>query len=134
MSLTNYRALGRSGLVISPLCLGTMTFGPGDWGVDETGARAIFDAYRDAGGNFVDTADIYAGGVSEEFVGRFIKQTGSRDDIVLATKFGFNNTRSPLAAHQDRAGNPHAGGAGSKNIHRALDASLRRLGTDYIDL
>ena len=134
MSLTHYRALGRSGLVVSPLCLGTMTFGPGEWGVDEPGARAIFDAYRDAGGNFVDTADIYAGGVSEEFVGRFIKDTRSRDEIVLATKFGFNGSRSPLAAAQDRAGNPHAGGAGSKNIHRALEASLKRLGTDHIDL
>jgi aryl-alcohol dehydrogenase-like predicted oxidoreductase len=134
MSLTNYRALGRSGLVVSPLCLGTMTFGPGDWGVDEAGSRAIFDGYRDAGGNFVDTADIYAGGISEEYVGKFIKDTKSRDDIVLATKFGFNGSRSPLAGSQVGTGNPHAGGAGSKNIHRALDASLKRLGTDYIDL
>ncbi|MBV0913817.1 aldo/keto reductase [Anianabacter salinae] len=134
MSLSHYRALGRSGLVVSPLCLGTMTFGPGDWGVDEAGSRAIFEAYRDAGGNFVDTADIYAGGVSEEFVGKFIRDTGSRDEIVLATKFGFNGSSSPLSASQGRAGNPHAGGAGSKNIHRALDASLRRLGTDHIDL
>lgn len=134
MPLTHYRALGRSGLVVSPLCLGTMTFGPGDWGVDEAGSRAIFDAYRDAGGNFVDTADIYTGGISEEFVGKFIKDTKSRDDIVLATKFGFNGSRSPLAGNQAIAGNPHAGGAGSKNIHRALDASLKRLGTDYIDL
>ncbi|TGN56723.1 aldo/keto reductase [Paracoccus liaowanqingii] len=134
MSLTQFRALGRSGLVVSPLCLGTMTFGPGDWGVDEAGSRQIFDAYRDAGGNFVDTADIYSGGVSEELVGKFLADTGSRDEIVLATKFGFNGSRSPLAADQDRAGNPHAGGAGSKNIRRALDASLRRLRTDYIDL
>lgn len=134
MSLSHYRALGRSGLVVSPLCLGTMTFGPGDWGADEAGSRAIFDAYRDAGGNFVDTADIYSGGVSEEYVGKFIRDTGSRDDIVLASKFGFNGSRSPLSINQDRAGNPHAGGAGAKNIHRALNASLRRLGTDYIDL
>lgn len=134
MPLTRYRALGRSGLVVSPLCLGTMTFGPGDWGVDEAGARKIFDAYRDAGGNFVDTADIYAGGVSEEFVGRFIKETRSRDEVVLATKFGFNGSRSPLAASSSSAGNPHAGGAGSKNIHRALEGSMKRLGTDYIDL
>lgn len=134
MPLTNYRALGRSGLVVSPLCLGTMTFGPGAWGVDEAGSRAIFDAYREAGGNFVDTADIYSGGVSEEFVGRFIKDTRSRDEIVLATKFGFNGSRSPLAANQVRPGNPHAGGAGSKNIHRAPNASLKRLGTDFIDL
>lgn len=134
MALTQYRALGRSGLVVSPLCLGTMTFGPGNWSVGEAGSRAIFDAYRDAGGNFVDTSDIYAGGLSEDFVGKFIKDTKSRDEIVLATKFGFNGSRSPLAANQDRAGNPHAGGTGAKNIHRALEASLRRLGTDYIDL
>ncbi len=134
MSLTQYRALGRSGLVVSPMCLGTMTFGPGDWGADEAASRAVFDAYRDAGGNFVDTADIYSGGASEVFVGKFIKQSQSRDQIVLATKFGFNGSRNPLAATQGTAGNPHAGGAGSKNIHRALDASLARLGTDYIDL
>lgn len=134
MSLTDYRTLGRSGLVVSPLCLGTMTFGPGEWGADEDASRAMFDAYRDAGGNFVDTADLYSGGSSEEYVGKFIKETRSRDEIVLATKFGFNGSRSPLAANGDRPGNPHAGGAGSKNIHRALEASLRRLGTDYIDL
>ena len=133
MTLDRYRALGRSGLVVSPLCLGTMTFGPGDWGVDEGGARAIFDAYRAAGGNFVDTADIYSGGASEEIVGRFLRETGARDEIVLATKFGFNASASPLAARTG-GGNPHAGGAGSKNIHRALDASLRRLGTDHVDL
>jgi len=134
MSLTNYRALGRSGLVVSPLALGTMTFGPGDWNADEAASREIFDAYRDAGGNFVDTADIYSGGASEELVGKFIRETGSRDEIVLATKFGFNGSSSPLTATQGGGGNPHAGGAGSKNIHRALDASLKRLGTDYVDL
>ena len=134
MSLTNYRALGRSGLVVSPLCLGTMTFGPGDWGADEGESRAMFDAYRAAGGNFVDTADIYSGGASEELVGKFIEETGSRDEIVLATKFGFNGSSSPLAGSSGAAGNPHAGGAGSKNIHRALDASLNRLRTDHVDL
>lgn len=134
MSITNYRTLGRTGLAVSPLCLGTMTFGPGEWGTDEATSRAIFAAYRDAGGNFVDTADIYAGGVSEEYVGKFITETGSRDEIVLATKFGFNGSRSPLATDRSTSGNPHAGGAGAKNIHRALGASLKRLGTDYIDL
>ncbi|SFQ67828.1 Predicted oxidoreductase [Roseivivax halotolerans] len=134
MSLTNFRALGRSGLVVSPLALGTMTFGPGGWNADEAASREIFHAYREAGGNFVDTADIYSGGVSEELVGKFIRETGSRDDIVLATKFGFNGSSSPLTATQGGGANPHAGGAGSKNIHRALDASLRRLGTDYVDL
>ncbi len=134
MSLTNFRTLGRSGLVVSPLALGTMTFGPGEWGADEATARAIFDAYRAAGGNFIDTADIYTGGQSEELVGRFIADSGSRDEIVLATKFAFNGSASPLAATQPGGGNPNAGGAGAKNIHRALDASLKRLRTDYIDL
>ena len=134
MSLTRFRTLGRSGLVVSPLALGTMTFGPGEWGADERTSRAIFDAYRDAGGNFVDTADIYSGGESETLVGRFITQAGARDDIVLATKFAFNGSASPLAATQAGGGNPNAGGTGAKNIHRALEASLKRLGTDYIDL
>ncbi|WP_010189251.1 aldo/keto reductase [Sphingomonas sp. PAMC 26605] len=134
MSLTDFRTLGRSGLVVSPLALGTMTFGPGEWGTDRATARAIFDAYRDAGGNFIDTADIYSGGESERLVGAFIAETGARDDVVLATKFGFNGSASPLAAAQSGRGNPNAGGAGAKNIHRALDESLKRLGTDYIDL
>lgn len=134
MSLANFRTLGRSGLVVSPLCLGTMTFGPGDWGADEATSRGIFDAYRNAGGNFVDTADVYSGGVSEELVGKFIRDTASRDDIVLATKFAFNTSASPLTKNQSGNGNPNAGGAGAKNIHRALNESLRRLGTDYIDL
>ena len=134
MSLTDYRTLGRSGLVVSPLALGTMTFGQGAWGADEEASRAMFDAYRAAGGNLVDTADIYSDGESERLVGRFIKDTRSRDALVLATKFGFNASASPLAAREAGGGNPNAGGAGSKNIHRALDASLTRLGTDYVDL
>lgn len=134
MSLDSYRTLGRTGLVVSPLCLGTMTFGAGGWGADEKEARAMFDSYRHAGGNFVDTADIYAGGASEELLGSFIRQTGSRDEIVLATKFGFNGSASPLQGAVSGRGNPHAGGAGAKNIHRALDASLKRLRTDHIDL
>lgn len=134
MSLTDFRTLGRSGLVVSPLALGTMTFGPGEWGADEAGSRAIFDAYREAGGNFIDTADIYSGGESERLVGQFIADTGSRDEIVLATKFGFNGSASPLSGSQGGGGNPNAGGAGSKNIYRALDASLERLRTDHIDL
>ncbi|MBX9910613.1 MAG: aldo/keto reductase [Beijerinckiaceae bacterium] len=134
MSLTDFRTLGRSGLVVSPLALGTMTFGPGAWGADKPTSRAIFDSYRNAGGNFVDTADIYSGGESERLVGQFIRDAGARDDIVLATKFGFNGSASPLTATQAGGGNPNAGGAGAKNIHRAVDASLRRLGTDYVDL
>ncbi|WP_284945374.1 aldo/keto reductase [Acidisoma cladoniae] len=134
MTLTDYRTLGRSGLVVSPMALGTMTFGTQGWGADEAGSRAIFDAYRAQGGNFIDTADIYSGGTSEAMVGRFIAETGTRDEMVLATKFAFNGSASPLAASQGAPGNPNAGGAGAKNIHRALDASLKRLGTDYIDL
>lgn len=134
MSLTDYRTLGRSGLVVSPLALGTMTFGSGEWGADEAEARRVFQAYREAGGNFVDTADIYAGGESERLVGQFIREAGSRDEVVLSTKFAFNGSASPLTTAQAGRGNPNAGGAGAKNIHRALDASLQRLGTDYVDL
>ncbi len=134
MSLTDYRTLGRSGLVVSPMALGTMTFGTREWGSDEAGSRAIFDAYRTRGGNFIDTADIYSGGTSEAMIGRFIAETGTRDQMVLATKFAFNGSASPLAAASAAPGNPNAGGAGAKNIHRALEGSLKRLGTDYVDL
>lgn len=134
MSLTDYRTLGRSGLVVSPIALGTMTFGTERWGTDVAGSRAIFDAYRARGGNFIDTADIYAGGEGEAMVGRFIAECGGRDELVIATKFGFNGSTSPLADGPGVLGNPNAGGAGAKNIHRALDASLRRLGLDTIDL
>lgn len=134
VSLTAFRTLGRSGLVVSPLALGTMTFGTSGWGADEATSREIFSSYRAAGGNFIDTADIYAGGASETLVGRFMKETGTRDEVVLATKFAFNNSASPLAAGHTGRGDPNSGGAGAKNIHRALEASLRRLGTDYVDL
>jgi aryl-alcohol dehydrogenase-like predicted oxidoreductase len=123
MSLTDYRTLGRSGLVVSPLTLGTMTFGVGRWGMEQAAAEAVFDAYVEAGGNIVDTADVYASGRSEKMVGAMIADRGLRDRIVIATKSGF------------AAGNgPHAGGNGAKHIHAALEGSLRRLGTDYIDL
>lgn len=124
MTLTDYRTLGRSGLVVSPMTLGTMTFGAQRWGTDEAASRAVFDAYVDAGGNSVDTAQIYSGGRSEEMLGRFIAERGLRDRIVLATKFGW----SP------EAGNPLMGGNGSKAIRTALEGSLKRLGTDYVDL
>ena len=79
MDLTSFRTLGRSGLVVSPFALGTMTFGAGRWGTEEEGARAILDAYAEAGGNFVDTADIYGGGASEEMLGRWVAERGLRD-------------------------------------------------------
>lgn len=124
MSLTDFRTLGRSGLVVSPLALGTMTFGTPRWGSPDDVSEAVFDAYVEAGGNFVDTADVYAGGHSEELLGGYVAERKLRDRLVLATKFGFNA----------QPGNPHAGGNGRKNIHRALEGSLRRLQTDYVDL
>lgn len=72
MSMKTYRSFGRSGLIVSPFALGTMTFGAGRWGTDETGARAIFEAYVEAGGNIVDSADVYSGGASEEMLGRIL--------------------------------------------------------------
>lgn len=124
MSLTDFRTLGRSGLVVSPLALGTMTFGTARWGSADDVSQAIFNTYVDAGGNFVDTADVYAGGRSEELLGSYLADRKLRDNVVLATKFGFSA----------QAGNPNASGNGRKNIHRALDGSLRRLRTDYVDL
>ncbi|WP_181408056.1 aldo/keto reductase [Pararhizobium mangrovi] len=124
MDLTHYRSLGRSGLLVSPLALGTMTFGAGRWGSDEEASRAVFDAYVEAGGNFVDTADVYSGGHSEEMLGRFVADAGLRDHLVVATKAGFPRAQ----------GNPNAGGNGAKAIRAGLDGSLRRLQTDYIDL
>lgn len=124
MNLTDFRTLGRSGLVVGPLTLGTMTFGTTRWGSSEDVSEAVFNAYVDAGGNFVDTAEAYAGGRSEEMLGGFIQKRGLRDKLVLATKFSFSA----------EDGNPNAAGNGRKNMVRALEGSLRRLGTDYIDL
>src|SRR5262250_382885 len=125
MRLNEYITLGRSGLRVSPLCLGTMTFGTEwGWGSEESVSRSVFDGYIEAGGNFVDTADAYTGGHSEELVGKFIADRKLRDRVVLATKFTFNAD----------PGNPNARGNGRKNLYRALEGSLRRLDTDYIDL
>ena len=125
MRLNDYRTLGRSGLLVSPLCLGTMTFGTEwGWGAEENVARMVFDHYIGAGGNFIDTADGYTSGKSEELLGKFICERGLRDGIVLATKFTFSTDPA----------NPNAGGNGRKNIYRALEGSLRRLQTEYIDL
>ena len=125
MQVNEYSTLGRSGLRVSPLCLGTMTFGTEwGWGAEESVSRALFDRYIEQGGNFIDTADGYTGGKSEEMVGKFIADRALRDRVVLATKFTFNA----------EPGNPNAGGNGRKNIYRALHGSLRRLKTDYIDL
>ena len=123
MSLSHYRTLGRSGLAVSPLALGTMTFGVARWGSGESDSKAIFDAYVDAGGNFIDTADVYSTGLGEEMLGKFIAARGLRNSIVLGTKSGF------------AMGNgAHAGGNGAKHIYASVEGSLSRLGTDHIDL
>jgi aryl-alcohol dehydrogenase-like predicted oxidoreductase len=101
-----------------------MTFGAGRWGADETGSRAIFDAYVDAGGNFVDTADVYSGGSSEKMLGRFVADRGNRDRMVIATKAGYPRSQDT----------PLSGGNSARNIRDGIEASLKRLGTDYIDL
>jgi aryl-alcohol dehydrogenase-like predicted oxidoreductase len=128
-AMTDYRLLGRSGLRVSPLALGAMTFGASgwagaDWGADEADSRAILDRYLAAGGNFVDTAVNYGDGASEELLGRLIEAAGARERIVLATK--FTATRRP--------GDPNAAGNGRKNVVASLETSLRRLRTDYVDL
>ena len=125
MSLDRYYTLGRSGLRVSRLALSTMTFGETwGWGAGEETSRAMFDRYLDAGGNFIDTADLYTEGHSETLLGKFVADAGVRDRVVLTTKYTYNA----------QAGNPNAGGNGRKNIYRALEGSLRRLKTDYIDL
>ena len=125
LGMNSYITLGRTGLRVSPLCLGTMTFGTEwGWGSEEDISRKIFNGYVDAGGNFIDTADGYTMGKSEEMLGKFVSERSLRDQLVIATKFTFNAQR----------GNPNAGGNGRKNIYRALEGSLRRLKTDYIDL
>ena len=121
--LDTYRTLGRSGLVVSPLALGTMTFGKERWGTDADSSRAVFDAYVDAGGNFIDSAEAYAEGRSEELLGRFVNERKLRDSLVIATKFGWSNGPAPTL-----------GGNGAKNIRRAVEGSLRRLNMDFIDL
>ena len=122
-TLDTYRLLGRSGLRVSPLALGTMTFGTDwGWGADKDEARRIFDTYVERGGNFIDTANQYTSGTSERFIGEFAKDR--RDQLVLATKY-------TLAT---RNGDPNSGGNHRKSMVRSVEHSLRSLNTDYIDL
>jgi aryl-alcohol dehydrogenase-like predicted oxidoreductase len=123
MNLRTYRPLGKSGLLVSPLSLGTMTFGTPRWGLDEAGSRAVMEQYVELGGNLIDTADIYSAGQSEEIIGTFVAERGLRGEIVLATKSGFSNGRGLLG-----------GGNGARHINASLEASLKRLRTDFIDL
>ena len=125
MNLDDYRLLGRSGLRVSPLALGTMTFGVGEgsWGSSEQEAQAMIDMFIDRGGNFIDTANFYGQmGQSEEWLGRMVK--GRRHPLVISTKYSL--TTQP--------GNPNAAGNHRKNMVLAVEDSLRRMQTDYIDL
>lgn len=125
----NYQLLGRSGLRVSNLSLGTMTFGEDwGWGSGKAEARQIYDAYRNAGGNFLDTANIYTNGSSEKLVGEFV--AGDRAEVVIATK--YSNSVSGFSGRPGTDAN--SGGNQRKNMVQAVEASLRRLGTDYIDL
>lgn len=119
----NYKLLGKSGLRVSELSLGTMTFGEEcGWGAQKDESRKMFDAFATAGGNFIDTADGYTNGTSEKMVGEFIKS--ERERFVVATKYSFNG----------RPGDPNAGGNHRKHMVEALNGSLKRLGVGYIDL
>lgn len=118
-----YKLLGKSGLRVSELCLGAMTFGDEwGWGSTKEESRKIFDAFVEAGGNFVDTADLYTGGTSEKFVGEFI--AADRERFVVATKY----------ANTSPGTDPNAAGNHRKNMVQSLEASLKRLNVDYIDL
>lgn len=123
LTLQSYRLLGRSGLRVSPLSLGTMTFGSDwGWGAEEDESRRLFDAYVDRGGNFIDTASMYTNGSSERLLGKFIAE--KREQLVIATKYTMNR----------RPGDPNAGGNHRKSMVRSIEESLKKLGTDYIDL
>ncbi|MBF5000662.1 aldo/keto reductase [Nocardia sp. BSTN01] len=123
LDLDDYRLLGRSGLRVSPMALGTMTFGNDwGWGTDKPEARRVFDAYVSRGGNFIDTANQYAGGTAEEWLGEFAAT--DRESLVLATKYTMLR----------RPGDPNSGGNHRKSMVASVESSLRRLRTDYLDL
>lgn len=126
MALNHYVTLGRSGLRVSPLCLGTMTFGPDwGWGSSVEDSKAIIDAYTEAGGNFIDTANIYTKGHSEKIIGDHVgRDRARRDRLVIATKFLGNMY----------PGDPNGGGSHRKSVVAACEESLRRLQTESIDL
>jgi len=117
-----YRLMGNSGLRVSELALGAMTFGTQGWGADKDESRRVFDGFREAGGNFIDTANIYSGGTSETYLGEFMGS--ERERIVLATKY----------TGATRARDVNAAGNSRKNLMDSLHASLKRLRTDYVDL
>jgi len=119
-----YKLLGRSGLKVSELCLGTMGFGTeAGWGADKETSFAIIDAFANAGGNFIDTANMYKLGTSEKIIGEYL-HNHDRDYFVVATKYSL----------KDNLTNPNASGNNRKNMMRSVEDSLRRLKTDFIDL
>jgi len=119
----NYKLFGKSGLRVSELALGTMTFGEEwGWGANKADSKKVFDMYSNAGGNFIDTANRYTEGTSEEYVGEFVK--ADREHFVLATKYTLFTRRD----------DPNFSGNHRKNMVQALEASLKRLDTDFIDL
>src|SRR5882724_4259879 len=121
--MMRYRTFGPSGLRVSELFLGAMTFGENwGWGAPVDECRRIFDAYAEAGGNVIDTANQYTEGASEEIVGELLGT--ERDRFVLATKYTVST----------RTDDPNAAGNHRKSLHRSLEQSLTRLRTDYIDL
>jgi len=123
MQFMRYKLIGKRGLRISELCLGTMTFGDEwGWGASKGESRRIFDAFADAGGNFIDTADLYTEGTSETYLGEFLAH--DRERFVLATKY---TNHAPGT-------DPNAAGNHRKNMVQSLEASLKRLNVDYIDL
>jgi len=126
MPLDHYVTLGRSGLRVSPMCLGAMTFGEDlGWGSSVKDSEAIIDAYLARGGNFIDTANVYTLGHSEQIIGDHIgRESSRREKVVIATKFFSNHV----------PGDPNGGGAGAKGLYGAVHASLKRLQTDYVDL
>ncbi len=117
-----YKLLGNSGLRVSELALGAMTFGAQDWGVEKDESRQVYERFREAGGNFIDTANMYSGGRSETFLGEFLAE--DRERVVLATKYTATT----------RARDVNAAGNSRKNMMDSVHASLKRLDTDYIDL
>jgi aryl-alcohol dehydrogenase-like predicted oxidoreductase len=118
-----YKVLGRSGLRVSELCLGAMTFGEElGTGASKEVSGQIYDAYRAAGGNFIDTANIYTAGTSERMLGEFVR--AERDDVVIATKYSMSTNPT----------DPNAAGNNRKNMVQALEASLQRMDTDYVDI
>jgi aryl-alcohol dehydrogenase-like predicted oxidoreductase len=123
LTLDTYRLLGRSGLRVSPLALGAATFGTeSGWGSERAESRKVFDLYVERGGNFIDTADTYSAGSSERLLAEFTRE--NRDSLVLATKY---TTLS-------RPGDPNSSGSHRKNLFSSVEGSLRRLGTDYLDV